>query len=79
MTHSRSHATVDRLKQLANAPTSPASVGQVWRERFPTDKRYRNGGDDGMDGVTITPECPTGPKGNSGGIARRMPTDLVLS
>ncbi len=78
MTHQRSHATpMSRLKAIASAPTSPATVGQVWREHF-TPKRYRNGGKDGMDGVM--PTCPgKGPDSNPGGMALRIPTETILA
>lgn len=84
MTHQRSHATAtSHLKAIASAPTSPNTVGQVWRERF-APKRYKGpygsskGGEDGIDGVM--PTCPgRGPNGNPGGIARQLPADQILA
>jgi len=58
MTFSRSHATHSRWKQLASAPTTPNSVGNIWREHFPTDKRYRGGENEITDSI-ITCRMPS--------------------
>ena len=74
MTHQRSHATVGRLKAIANNPaTAPASM--VWRERF-TPKRYRKGGNDGTDGSIIPVTCPTRMPGG-GGMPRELPEAIL--